>query len=129
LPKLAAGEVKPSLQNHDLATYTKIYKFEDGRLDWTKPAWEILNKIRALGMEPGVWSKFAGKSVKIVEAKLLKDSRVDLPGKVYEVDGLMAVKCKDYSLVIEKLQPEGKKQMQGRDFLNGLKKGRDKIFI
>jgi len=128
LPDWFAGKINPAEQIHSHATFTKLIRREDARLDWTFPVKEIHQKIRALNPEPGTWTMLDGKVVKILDAKILNEPKIELPGKIYNHGGELAVKGIDNSLLITKLQPEGKNPMEGRDFLNGLKTG-SKLFV
>ena len=128
LPEWFSGRVKAAEQIHTHATYTKLLKRDDGRLDWSSNAREIDQKIRALNPEPGTYTTLDGKTVKILAAEILNESKIELPGKIYNRSGELAVKCLDGSILIKELQPEGKKPMSGKDFLNGLKLG-NKLFI
>ncbi len=128
LPDWFAGKIKPAEQVHSIATYTKLLTREDAKLDWSQPARVIDQKIRALNPEPGTWTKLDDKIVKILSAKILQEPKIELPGKIYNHAGDMAVKAIDGSLIILQLQPEGKNPMSGRDFLNGLKTG-SRIFV
>ena len=128
LPEWFSGRVKAAEQIHTHATYTKLLKRDDGRLDWSSNAREIDQKIRALNPEPGTYTTLDGKTVKILAAETLNESKIELPGKIYNRSGELAVKCLDGSILIKELQPEGKKPMSGKDFLNGLKLG-NKLFI
>ncbi|MEO8065690.1 MAG: methionyl-tRNA formyltransferase [Candidatus Doudnabacteria bacterium] len=128
LPRLFEGKLKAAEQVHPHATYTKLLNREDARIDWSQSAKLIGQKIRALNPEPGTWTTLDGKTVKIIEAKILSEAKIELPGKIYIRSGELAVKCLDGSVIIEKLQPEGKNMMSGKDFLNGLKIG-NKLFI
>ena len=95
MPDWLAGKVIPRPQNHSSATFTKKFSWPDGRIDWNQPAEKIFNQIRALNPEPGTWTTFNGKILKILKASLSKGS----------------------TLVLEEVQPEGKKAMAFEDFL------------
>ena len=101
IPKWIKGEIKAKEQDHSKASYTKIIKKEDGKIDWNKPAQEIERQIRAFDPWPGTFT-FIKKGdrkirVKILEAKLSKNNQ----------------------LIIKKLQPEAKKPMSFEDFKKG----------
>ncbi len=129
LPRFTGGEIKPKEQDHNLATFTKIIKKDDAKIDWTQPAQNILNQIRALNPEPGTWTTLEGKYIKIQQAQILPEMRIELPGKLYRTGIGLAVKAQDQSLLITKIQPEGKNAMSGLDFLNGVKGLGSKFFI
>jgi methionyl-tRNA formyltransferase len=124
-----AGKIQPKEQNHSAATFTKLIKRTDGKIDWSKPAVEVLRKIRALNPEPGTWTTLGNKSIIISDAEIINDHKIELPGKLYVSQGEVAVKTLDQGLLLKKVKPEGKNEMSGKDFLNGLKNLSDKIFI
>jgi len=128
LPDWFENKFKPFEQNHETATFTKLLSRTDGKLDWSAPAKQISAHIRALNPEPGTWTTLNGKIVKISKATISNDHRIELPGKIYWLEGKMAVKSLDNALIVEEIQPEGKNVMTGKDFLNGLKSG-SHIFI
>jgi len=100
IPKWINGKIKAKPQNHSKATYTKILKREDGKIDWSKPCREIERQIRAFNPWPGTFTFIKHKNktlrVKILEANV-----------------------KDNKLIIKKLQPEGKKPMTFEEFQRG----------
>lgn len=111
-----------------MASFTKLINRSDAKIDWSGPAKAIDQKIRALNPEPGTWTQLEGKIIKILSARPVYESKIELPGKIYAHMGELAVKCIDGSIIIETIQPEGKQPMAGKDFLNGLKLG-NKLFI
>lgn len=123
------GSLKSEEQNHVLATFTKTLDRKDARINWTDRAHNIHNMIRALNPEPGTWTRFENKNIKIIKAEMLAENKIELPGKIYWKDNQLAVKCGEGSIIILELIPEGKNSMTGTDFLNGLKHLESKLFI
>lgn len=121
LPQYVDGRNFATEQAHEQASFTKMLRKEDGKIDWTRRAEDILNQIRALNPEPGTWTTLDGKTVKILEAELLNETKIELPGKLYRHAAGLAAKAQDQSLLLILVQPEGKQPMTGKDFLNGLK--------
>ena len=111
IPKWIAGEIKPKPQDEKKATYTKIIKKEDGKIDWSKPADEIERQIRAFNPWPGTFT-FWKKNNKVIRVKIL-EAEVSQPTADQPKAG------KDNKLIIKKLQPEGKKPMTFEDFKRG----------
>jgi len=118
-------------------SYTRIFSKSDFRIDWSLKSREILNKIRAFSREPGSFTTWNGKLIKILTAKipvankkLLKSFRNSKCGQVLQADsdGLI-IKCmenkvsgayyKNSLLQIIELRPEGKNSMGYADFING----------
>ena len=96
IPKWLKGEIKLRPQNESEATYTKILKRKDGKIDWQKSVEEIERQIRAFNPWPGTYTIYNEKILKILKAEVLN-------GK----------------LIIKEVQLEGKKLMSFKDFLNG----------
>ncbi len=100
LPDYLTGKVKPSEQDHAQATFTKKIKKADGEIKLTDPA--ELNYRKFLAYEPWPGTYFfadrRGQStrIKIVAAHLADDQ-----------------------FVLDKVIPEGRKEMTWADFLRG----------
>ena len=117
----------PKPQDHSKATYTKIKTKDDGRIDWMKSAAEIERKIRAMRPWPEAWTVWErkGKPMKlaIVKAAVMNpDASCSAggPGSVCRLnDGTIGANCGRGSIAISRVQPEGKAEMDAKDFLNG----------
>ena len=68
LPDWVAGQLEWTLQDASMATYTKKFVKEDGRIQWRNPAPEICARLRAFNPWPGVYTHWYGKTLKIIEA-------------------------------------------------------------
>lgn len=55
LPKFFSGLFKPHRQNHEMASYHKLFHRADGQIYWTENAELIDRKFRAYYPWPGVW--------------------------------------------------------------------------
>jgi len=127
LPNWIAGKIKPRPQDHSRATFTKILKKQDGKIDWGKSAEEIERQIRAFCEWPSVYTFWNNKQLKILEADISKKPRiaqqVELRGKPGEVflteNKQLAVQTGRGILILKQVQLEGKRPMPARDFLNG----------
>jgi methionyl-tRNA formyltransferase len=120
LPAYLRGELKPVPQPSEGVVLAPIIQKEDGRLDFTRPAVELERRVRAFTPWPGAFTS--------LEGKLLKVHRVQVgqgrgePGTVLASgpQGL-EVACREGSLVLVELQPEGKRVMKAGEFLAGHK--------
>ena len=123
IPRWVSGKITPQPQNDSEATYTKIIKKEDGRINWQNSAESIERKIRAFYPWPGAFSFWNKKRIKITEGKVLKlaeNSSLPIPGKVFLGSNKKpAVLAGKDALIIEKIQLEGKKEMSSKEFLRG----------
>jgi methionyl-tRNA formyltransferase len=96
-----------------------MLKREDGKIDWSLSAVEIEQMVRAFDPWPGTWTTLQGKRVKILKTSILSPqvgctSNSD-PGHVWTVNKKMVITCGKGSLVIKKLQFEGKKATNGEE--------------
>ena len=125
IKKYISGKIKPEKQNHKKATFTKILKREDGRINWNQSAIEIERMVRAYDPWPGTFCEHAGKRLKILTTSISSKNYLDKkPGQFFETPlKKLAVTCgKTSTLLIHKLQPEGKLPMTDRDFIRGYMK-------
>jgi len=111
LARLSA--IKPEKQDSSQATLAPILKKEDGRIDWTRPAREIANRVRGFQPWPGCYTIWRGKRLAIWRARAVAGS-----GRVGEIRGV-GVACGEGALELIEVQPEGKKRMTAEAFLNG----------
>ncbi len=118
LPHYLKGKIQPFEQDEKLATYAPMLKKEDGALDFSRPADELVNKIRAFNPWPGAYMEYQGSPLKIHKARAAVSETLP-PGRRGVHAGLPAIGCAEGLLVIEALQPAGKKPMPGDVFLRG----------
>jgi len=118
LPSYLNGMLAPLPQNHELATYAPKLSKADSLLDFSKPALQLVHLINAYNPWPGSHIVFNGKNIKVLEAHA-HDSFTSEPNEHYVINGLPAIGTSEGFLVIDRLQPEGKKPMSGEAFLNG----------
>jgi methionyl-tRNA formyltransferase len=127
LPKWLTGDISPTPQDHSKATFCKKFTFEDGKIDWAKSAEEIARMIRALNPEPGTYTKFKDKNGKVKILKILaaqpfsnlRELENKKVGEIFAHNAKPVVKCAKSALILERVQPEGKKPMTGEEFLRG----------
>jgi methionyl-tRNA formyltransferase len=91
------------------------------RIDWKLSATEVVNRIRALSPSPGCYMVFPDRGIKIkVVTARAEDVHAGEPGEVIRVDkDSLTVSCGSKGVKILKLQPEGKRIMETREFLAG----------
>ena len=124
LPLLEKGEITPSPQDESRASYVKMLRKEDGRMDFSLPAEVLERRIRGLSPWPGAFCLYENKKMRILKAEVVnakKEHSADI-GQVLAVDGDgIEIACRRGSLRVLMLQPEGKKPMSSHDFLLGHK--------
>jgi len=109
-------------QDHSKASYAPKLGKEDGFINWNEPAARIHNKVRGFLPWPGAYTRFEGKTLKILRTEMADRA---LPGaaagEVVDIikDRGMVVKAGDTALIITHLQLEGKKALDTDAFLRG----------
>jgi len=120
LPGYLDGNLSPQPQDESRATYAPMLKKEDGLLDFSRPAAELARRVGAFNPWPGAFFFLEGQLVKVHRAHATGQSQGD-PGKRQVLEGLPAVGTPQGLLVLDQVQPAGKKPMSGADFLRGLR--------
>ncbi len=70
LLRIEDGTIVPQPQDSAQATLAPMLKKEDGLIDWTRPAWEIHNRIRGFLPWPGCYTRFRGQQLQIWRARV-----------------------------------------------------------
>lgn len=113
-----AGKIHPRPQDHALATLAPILKKEDGLLDFSRSATEVVNRLRGFQPWPGAYTKFRGKTLQVAKAVALSHDLAEAVVTV-ERDHLLVGCGQNTSLELIELQLEGKKRTSGADFARG----------
>jgi methionyl-tRNA formyltransferase len=115
---LQANTILPRQQDQAHATLAPILKKEDGLVDFSRPAAEILNRLRGFQPWPGGYSRFRGKNLQIRKAAALGWA---LPSSELKVEGdRFFVGCgQDTAIELLEVQLEGKKRSSAADFIRG----------
>ena len=124
LGKIENGESLPREKQDDaLSCYAEKIEKEDCKIDFSKSAEDIRNKIRALAPAPYAFARIKGKSVKFVKVSALDETTDKTPGTVIAVSpkgqGKLLVATGAGVLSLERIIPEGKKEMSCGDFVRG----------
>lgn len=120
LPGYLAGKIQPHPQpaDPDLATYASMLTKEEGRLDFTQPAEALERRVRAFNPWPGAFMDWHGQPLKVHRAHVDDRPQAE-PGRHAIIAGLPAVQTTQGWLVLDEVQPAGKRPMTGQDFLRG----------
>ena len=112
------------VMNEDIKIAPKLSK-ENTRLDWNKPAEEIIGKIRGLSPRPGAWTILKNGDnevrMKILKAEMIKKILNKKVGKVLIHDKELHVYSCDCIINCILIQLENKRVMNAKDLINGLK--------
>ena len=122
IQQILKNQIKPIPQDHSKASYVKMLKKSDGKIDWNLSSRQICAHINAMTPWPGAFSKFDGKRVKIYKAVPLdKVSEYD-PGVIFLCDKQgIHVAAGDGCVSILELMGTSGKRLKAFQFLCGHK--------
>jgi len=116
------GEIFPVPQDAQNASYAPILKKEDGRIDWSQPAQQIYNRMRAFVPWPGAFTTFRQQTCNVwgrPESRGMAGENMQ-PGEIISSTKELYVVCGEGScLRAESVQIEGRKKLSAREFANG----------
>jgi methionyl-tRNA formyltransferase len=117
---LQSGEVKPIPQDHSKATLAPILKREDGRMDFSRTAAELLNRMRGFRPWPGAFTSFRGKNMQVHRAEPVQFPSQLSPGALAVDAARLLVGCAEgTTLNLAEIQLDGKRRMSAQEFVNG----------
>jgi methionyl-tRNA formyltransferase len=120
LRALENGQVRSIPQENSQATFAPILTKEDGRIDFSHTAIEICNRLRGFQPWPGAHTLFRGRHLQLHRAQPAEHAPGLIPGQLLAESTRLFAGCSDRTtLELIQLQPEGKRRMSARDFING----------
>ena len=117
LPKYINGEISPIPQTADNITYSRKLTKQDGVVDWSKPAQQIEREVRAYAGWPKSRAKIGGIECIILDTEVVNSQ--NKPGMLKIDNNQLIIHCKKDALLINKIQPAGKKPMTASEFIRG----------
>ena len=116
---LERGKLQLTPQSAEGVTYAAKIDKAEARIDWNKPARDVLRHIHGLSPFPGAWCELPIEGepvrVKILRGEIAGGSGA--PGEL--LDDRLAVACRQGALRILELQRAGKGAMKADEFLRG----------
>jgi methionyl-tRNA formyltransferase len=119
LSGLENGQIHPTPQEHSQATLAPILKKEDGRMDFTRSADDLFNRLRGFQPWPGAFTTFKGKTLQVHRAQPTQHAAKLTPGEIAVVGTHLLVGCAHTVLELIEIQLEGKRRMAAQEFING----------
>ncbi len=118
LRALQSGTLHARPQDNASATLAPILRKEDGIIDFSRTAAEIVNRMRGFQPWPGASTKFRGKMLQVQKAAALDRT---LPPSELQVQGEhLLVGCGHGTAIdLVELQLEGKNRTSAADFIRG----------
>src|SRR6185503_11825900 len=116
--------ILPRQQDDSRATFAPVLKKEDGLIDWSQSAFEIERRIRGFQPWPNAHTKFDSKSLILWEAQpaISVTSGISNGEVIVAQRDELVVQCGERTaLRVLEVQPEARKRMAARDFINGMR--------
>ncbi len=119
---IESGNINPVKQNDSEHTYAPMLSKADGKIDWTKSAYEISKLICGMNPWPVAYTEYNGEPLKITEAYADGENASDgMPGEIISLEkgkGLRIVTGKG-TLYVKTAQFSGSKRMNVEDYARG----------
>ena len=112
-------KIQLKIQNNEQATKAHLIKKEEGLLDLNNPAEKLERAVRAYYPWPGTFFFWKSQQIKVLKAHVL-DSQNAQPNQHLVLENKPAIGTADGILVMDIVQPAGKKNMTGEEFLRGV---------
>lgn len=125
LPSIFDGTCNRTKQDENEVTFAYNIKREEEKIDFNKTTREVFNQIRGMYPFPVAYTTLNDEIIKVCESKI-GDKTFGEVGEIIAIyENGIGVKCSDKEIIITKLKPSGKKEMQAKDFING--RGKNKL--
>jgi methionyl-tRNA formyltransferase len=122
---IGLGKAPRRQQDDSQATICKKFKKSDGQIDWTLPARDLYNRVRAFNPWPSAFTYLPMarglKQIKIWKAEVIAGNGHQ-PGTIVRVhtDGIVVAAGREH-LLIKEMQIEGGRRLQAAQFVAGYK--------
>ncbi len=110
----------PRIPQEGETCYAARITKEELLLDFTKPALEVRDFIRAMSASPCAYTILDGKRLKVYGARLAEGKYSGQPGEIADPDSF-TVACGEGAVQFTEVQPEGGKRMEVQAYLRGKK--------
>jgi len=116
---LEQGQLNLTPQGEEGVTYAAKIGKAEAKIDWARPAHDVLRHIHGLSPFPGAWFEVAIEGapvrIKVLRCELVKGSGA--PGAL--LDDRLTIACGEGAIRLLDVQRAGKQPMQAQDFLRG----------
>jgi methionyl-tRNA formyltransferase len=114
------GKTPKIPQDDSQATYEGWCRRENVEIDWSKPLQEVWNLVRGANPQPGAWTRHAGQTVQIYDARKQPGRTEGQPGEVTAVtDAGMVVAAGDGALEVQRMRIDGGKKAAAAEVATG----------
>ncbi len=114
-----SGELGPTPQDENLATYAPMLKKKDGLLQFKEhSASRLARQVRAHDPWPGSFFVWRDTRLGVSQAAVLEEEAL-APGEVALIDGWPVIGCETSALRLLQVHPAGRRTMAGDEFVRG----------
>jgi len=130
--RIASGDIGSVPQDTKHASYARRLEKSDGLIDWSRPGRIVCAQVRAMQPWPTAYAFFQGRRMqrpaRLIVERISEGPPADgdeQPGTVLDtIGGSIQVKTGgSTSILIERVQPAGKRLMTASEFQNGYRVG------
>ncbi len=117
LDLVKAGTAPKRVQDLDQGSYESWYGKAQAEIDWSKPAAEIYNTIRAANPQPGAWTTANDATIQVYDSRLIETVAGDA-GVVVEVndDGILIAAGDEAGVLISRVRPAGEAKISAAEY-------------
>ena len=123
LPRWTGGHLTTEPQDATLATFTRKIVKEDGEVDWTEAATDLYRRFRAFTPWPGLYTRWRGRMIKLLDLVPLPGEAKGEPGTVEgladQEDTGVGVVTGGGLVAVGRLQLEGRRALTAEEFVRG----------
>ncbi len=115
-------KLTPQIQHHSQATFAPMLTKAEGLINWSTPATAIERSVRGFQPWPNAYTYYQSRRLIVWRAAVENMMRDGEPGSIVAARGDdLIVKCgEETALRLLEVQPEAKRRMSVKDFLNGV---------
>jgi methionyl-tRNA formyltransferase len=107
--------------NFEEATLAPRLKKDDGHLDWSRPAPELVNLVRGCNPWPGALTRGPAGPLLIWRASAVEATSTPQPGTLVAHGQTMAITTGAGALLPIEVQAEGRRAMAWQEYLRGVR--------
>ncbi|HEX8236779.1 MAG TPA: methionyl-tRNA formyltransferase [Abditibacteriaceae bacterium] len=114
------GNAPRTPQDENNITLASMLRKEDGQIDWTQPAQEIVNRVRATNPWPGAYCSFRDRTLKVWRAAVAEGKSSSAAGHVVHSNenGVVVATGQGTVRLIE-VQAEGRPRLSAAEWARG----------
>ena len=130
LDAIEDGRLSPEVQDESEATPApKITPF-DAMIDFGFPAENVRNFVRGLATKPGAFTSFRGSKLKVHACRTAEQSgpAETRPGTCIGAAKKLLIQCRESAVELTRVVPSGKKETDGKSFINGYRPAEGEVF-